>query len=167
MIAQKLFQAGGAHKMASSAGLVTKGRIRSWCEMTIKISRLVMSIVHVIWSISIIPWHVIGTVSRSCVQYSLSAFKSAKLSFRWQQHAVLVQSNNIKLVTLSMSRMCIIYILFSISNTFFILFPSISAYVHICMVVSSLARISVAIMSPSESFADIIEDRFRFHVLFS
>ena len=95
---------------------------------------------------------VVGAVSGSCVKYSLSSFRPAKLSFRWQQH------NSCKNNTFHVSHMHL--------KIFYLIYPThirwyFCQFQIIFIIVSSLA--SVAMMSPSESFADIKGDRFRFH----
>ena len=63
-----------------------------------------------------------------------------------------------------MSRMCIINKLFSISNTYLILFLSISTYIHNC-IIARMHFVAMNLISSSESFADIKGDYFRFHLL--
>ena len=58
-----------------------------------------------------------------------------------------------------MARMCIIKILFSISYCYYS-----CQFQLIFIVVSSFTCISVAMMSPYESFTDMKGDRFRFHL---
>ena len=61
--------------------------------------------------------------------------------------------------------MCINNIIFSKPYTHLILFLSFSTCIHNCiMVYASLACISVAMMSPIESFGSIKGERFRFHL---
>jgi hypothetical protein len=60
--------------------------------------------------------------------------------------------------------MCINNTIFGKPNTYLTLLLSILTYIHSCITVhASLACISVAIMSPLESFADIKGEYFGFH----